>query len=199
MQPIKSTESTSSGFESQHKLCFIPRVFKILYRELYQKSNYFAKNILNFGSVCFRDNPTIKSNELTSSGLKSQHKLCFLIFFYERLYQSTFFFVHRNQLCPMSILSHTGCADTGHSWLVVIYLLLSSHFVIIFSTNDFVEGKSFIWCVRFFLKTSQSHDSDNCTILISGILKPPNHSKFAVELNYNDISLERVFGPKCVF
>ena len=32
-------------------------------------------------------------------------------------YTKVIFFKHQNQLCPLSILSHTSGAEFGHSWL----------------------------------------------------------------------------------
>ena len=39
---------------------------------------------------------------------------------YKKVYQSAVFLEHQNQFRPMSILSHTGDADFGYSWLVFI-------------------------------------------------------------------------------
>ena len=100
----KGSEATSRGLEPQYRLYilhFIPETIPKFY--LFLKKNY--------------DNPHIKSNVSTARGFESQHTLCFLTL-YTKNYTKIQFLKHKNQFRPLIILSHTGDADSGYSWLV---------------------------------------------------------------------------------
>ena len=62
-------------------------IFYISYRKLNQKSTYYT--------------PFIKSTKSTGSGFESHYKLCFVELYTKKIYQSTIFFKHQNQLRPL--------------------------------------------------------------------------------------------------
>ena len=100
-------------------LRYIPRKFRLLHfiSETIPKTYIFSKNFWICGPKIFRPNPFVKSNNSTVSDFESQHKLCFLTFDTED-YSKLHFFQHQNQFRPMSVLSHSGAADSGHFWHV---------------------------------------------------------------------------------
>ena len=86
---------------------------------------------------------------------ESQHKLVFLYFVPKNL-PKYFFFKRHNQIRPMSFLSHTGGADSGHSWLVVTKKnelgVVEIHNVPIGSDH---REAFFLFCTGFFITKSQ--------------------------------------------
>ena len=80
---MKSNESTGSGLEFQHKLCFlyfIPKFFAFYDGNFVKNLTIFEK-LWSFGPIFFRGTPLIESTKSTGNRFESQHKLCFLTFY----------------------------------------------------------------------------------------------------------------------
>ena len=85
-----------------------------------QKIYLFSKKLWNFGPKFFMLRPLKNLPNQQVAGSNCSISYVFLYFIPESLRKHNLFFKHQNQLCPMSILNHTGDANSGHSWLVQV-------------------------------------------------------------------------------